>query len=293
MRPAGQHGANVIASGSSGDTVRLAAGTYDVDVRFHDGAANKMIWLDGVALSGAVEKTVEVGAPVADVTWHITNHGAEVTSGAVYQIRPGGQHGGNIVVAGNSGTEVRLLAGESDIEVRYDKGMIHKVIWLDHQALAGKVDRTTDLGLNVAQAMVTATLNGADVGNKARIGITAAGETSEIGAMQSGDTAELEAGHYNLTATMPGVEGTLQDAAIEGQTHLVVAMRALHTEELKASGPPPKACTIEVYGVNFDFDKAVLRPRVGSGAATGATPVYRDAVVQRRGWRSHRQHRHV
>ncbi|MDE2016998.1 MAG: OmpA family protein, partial [Hyphomicrobiales bacterium] len=23
---------------------------------------------------------------------------------------------------------------------------------------------------------------------------------------------------------------------------------------------PPKACTIEVYGVNFDFDKAVLRP---------------------------------
>jgi outer membrane protein OmpA-like peptidoglycan-associated protein len=78
--------------------------------------------------------------------------------------------------------------------------------------------------------------------------------------MRGGETAALEAGHYELIATMPGAEGTLHDATIERQGHLVVAMKALHTEELKASGPPPKACTIEVYGVNFDFDKAVLRP---------------------------------
>jgi outer membrane protein OmpA-like peptidoglycan-associated protein len=29
---------------------------------------------------------------------------------------------------------------------------------------------------------------------------------------------------------------------------------------LQIGGPPPKACTIQVYGVNFDFDKSVLRP---------------------------------
>lgn len=29
---------------------------------------------------------------------------------------------------------------------------------------------------------------------------------------------------------------------------------------LEVGGPPPKACTLEVYGVNFDFNKAVLRP---------------------------------
>ena len=28
---------------------------------------------------------------------------------------------------------------------------------------------------------------------------------------------------------------------------------------VQVGGPPPKACTLEVYGVNFDFDKAVLR----------------------------------
>ena len=28
---------------------------------------------------------------------------------------------------------------------------------------------------------------------------------------------------------------------------------------VQIGGPPPKTCTLEVYGVNFDFDKAVLR----------------------------------
>ena len=31
-------------------------------------------------------------------------------------------------------------------------------------------------------------------------------------------------------------------------------------QTLQIGGPPSKACTMEVYGVNFDFDKAVLRP---------------------------------
>jgi outer membrane protein OmpA-like peptidoglycan-associated protein len=29
---------------------------------------------------------------------------------------------------------------------------------------------------------------------------------------------------------------------------------------IQIGGPPPKACTLQVYGVNFDFDKAMLRP---------------------------------
>jgi outer membrane protein OmpA-like peptidoglycan-associated protein len=29
---------------------------------------------------------------------------------------------------------------------------------------------------------------------------------------------------------------------------------------VQVGGPPPKACTLEVYGINFDFNKATLRP---------------------------------
>lgn len=78
--------------------------------------------------------------------------------------------------------------------------------------------------------------------------------------MRGGETADLLAGHYELAATMPGAEGVLRDAAIAGQAHLIVAMKPLRTAELKAGGPPPKECTIEVYGVNFDFNKSTLRP---------------------------------
>ena len=260
IRPAGNHGADVIVYENSGGTVRVAAGTYDVDVRFQDGAVDKTIWLDGLALSGTVDKRVEVGASIADVTWHIVNHGQDVGGDGRYQIRPGGNHQGDVIAWGASGQSLRLPAGDYDVDIAYSQGLINKRIWLDHQKLTGKVDRTTDLALNLARPTVSATLSGADVGDKARIGITPTGQQDEIGAIQGGETAVLEAGHYDLSATMPGAEGTLRNAAVAGPAHLVVAMKALRTAELKPGGPPPKECTIEVYGVNFDFDKAELRP---------------------------------
>jgi outer membrane protein OmpA-like peptidoglycan-associated protein len=260
VRPAGNHGADVIAYEGSGGTVRVAAGTYDVDARFQDGSVNKTVWLDGVVLSGKVDKTVEVGTSLADVTWHIVNHGQDVGGDGKFEIRPAGNHGADVIAWGASGASARLAAGDYDVDVAYSKGLINKTVWLDHQALKGKIDRTTDLALNVANPTLSATLNGADVGNRARIGITPSGQHDEIGDIEGGASAMLDAGRYTLTATMPGAEGTLHDAAIEGPVHLVVAMKALQTEELKASGPPPKACTIEVYGVNFDFNKSTLRP---------------------------------
>ena len=88
------------------------------------------------------------------------------------------------------------------------------------------MDKSTELNLNPAQATVSATLNGTDVGDKARIGITPAGQHDEIGDIRGGQTVLLEAGHYELTATMPGAEGALRNAAIADQAHLVVAMNA-------------------------------------------------------------------
>jgi len=259
VRPPGKHDADVITFESSGGTVRVPAGTYSVDVRYQDGAASKTVWLDGLALAGKVDKTVEMGAPVADVIWHIVNHGQDVGSDAKYQIRPDGNHQGDVIAGADSGQPSRLAAGTYDVDILYSKGMVNKMIWFDHQTLKDRIDRTTDLALNLARPTVSATLNGKDVGAQARIGITQAGKDEEVGSIQGGETAELESGRYSFAATMPGAEGTLGNATIAGQPHLVVAMKALQTAELKPGGPPPKTCTIEVYGVNFDFDKATLR----------------------------------
>ena len=161
VRPAGQHGANVIASGSSGDTVRLAAGTYDVDVRFHDGAASKMIWLDGVALSGAVEKTVEVGMPMATLHVAITNGGTDVAGNGLFEVRPAGQHGANVIASGSSGDTVRLAAGAYDVDVRFRDGAVSKMTWLDGVALSGAVEKTVEVGTAMATLHVAIT-NGGD-----------------------------------------------------------------------------------------------------------------------------------
>jgi outer membrane protein OmpA-like peptidoglycan-associated protein len=263
VRPAGQHNADVIVSERSGNIVRLAAGTYSVDVRFADGAVNKTVWLDGLTLAGSVDKTVEVGAPGADVTWHILNHGQDLHDDASYEIRSAGDHKTDVIVSAKSGQSVRLSPGTYDIDFTYAtdrNGVFSKTVWLDRQTLSGKVDRTTDLMLNLAHPTVTATLNGANVGDKARIGIVSAGKEDEISNMPGGQTALVEAGRYDFNATMPGAEGSLRGVAVAGTQHLVVAMKPLQTAELKPSGPPPKTCTIEVYGVNFDFNKSTLRP---------------------------------
>jgi OmpA-OmpF porin, OOP family len=72
--------------------------------------------------------------------------------------------------------------------------------------------------------------------------------------------AEIEAGTYDIHASLFGAEGWLRGVAIAGRQRLTIDIKPMKTEQLRAGGPPPAACVIEVYGVNFDFDKSVLRP---------------------------------
>ncbi len=57
---------------------------------------------------------------------------------------------------------------------------------------------------------------------------------------------------------------------------------------IQIGGPPPKSCTLEVYGVNFDFDKASLRAELDAGASTGAGAVRQRPRIFRGDRRSQR-----
>ena len=70
------------------------------------------------------------------------------------------------------------------------------------------------------------------------------------------------AGKFDIRATLFSTEGWLRNVALTGKPHLTIALQAMKTEQLRIGGPAPNACTIEVYGVNFDFDKA--EPRADS-----------------------------
>ena len=137
--------------------------------------------------------------------------------------------------------------------------MIDKQIWLDNQSFSGKVQKTVEMHVITTEPVVAVTQNGADVGDKATVDYYDATGLHAVGSVRSTEPALLEQGTYEIRATLDGAEGWLHKAALSGKPHLTIPVKKPVTETLQASGPPPKACTIEVYGVNFDFNKSVLR----------------------------------
>ena len=258
--PPGQHHGSAVGGATSGGTVQLPAGTYDVDVTFEDGAASKEIWIDNQTFSGTVEKTVEIGLPIAQVRYVITNGGTDVQANGKVHFFPPGQHHGSAVGGATSGGTVRLPAGTYDVDVTFEEGFAYKRLWLDNQSFSGHADRTVELALPLAEPIVAATVNGADIGDKATIAYIDLARNDVIGSVRSSQPALLVAGTYDIHATLAGAEGWLRKVALTGKPHLTIPLKPRITQVLQAAGPPPTACTIEVYGVNFDFDKAILRP---------------------------------
>jgi outer membrane protein OmpA-like peptidoglycan-associated protein len=77
----------------------------------------------------------------------------------------------------------------------------------------------------------------------------------KIGAQLASDPSDMN--NAILTRSTPDGEYWYIYAHTAGNDQ-ETSSYALTTVQI--GGPPPKACTIEVYGVNFDFDKSTLRP---------------------------------
>ncbi len=258
--PHGRHDGPEAAWSGSGGRVRIPAGTYDVHIVFDDGAAHKDFWIDNQPLSGKLERSADVGLPLTDVRLTITNGGVDVADKGQAHYAPHGHHEGPMITWAASGGAVRMAAGTFDVAILYRDGLINKEVWLDNQPFAGTVEKTVELGLLIAEPTVSVTQNGTDVGDKARIAFVDPATHGDFGSVPSNEAARLEARTYDIHATLFGAEGWLRGVALSGKQHLTIDIKPLVTEQLKVGGPPPTACAIVIYGVNFDFDKAALRP---------------------------------
>jgi len=257
--PRGHHDGPQVDWARSGGAVRLPAGSYNVHVTFMDGSAVKDTWIDNQNFSGTVQKTVEIGLSVADVSYLITNGGVDTKDKGQVHYYPNGHHDGPSIDWARSGGEVRIPSAAYDVDVTFHDGMVDKQIWLDNQSFAGRVQRTVELNLHLTEPVVAVTQNGADVGSKATVEYFDPSGLNNLGSVMSRETALLPQGTYTIRATLSDAEGWLRNVALAGKPHLVIALQTRKTQTLQLGGPPPKACTIEVYGVNFDFNKAVLR----------------------------------
>ena len=282
--PHGHHNGPTVDWSRSGNPVRLPEGAYDVHVTFADGVVHKDMWIDNQSLAGKVEKIVEVGTAVTEVRYTITNDGADVKDKGEVHYFPHGHHNGLTVDWSWSGNPVRLPEAAYDVHVTFADGFVRKDIWLDNQNFSGKVERTVELALRLAEPTVTVTQNGADVGDKAVVAYINPTRHDEVGSVKSGQSALLEAGSYDIHASLFGAEGWLRTVVLTGKPHLTIELKPLKTERLKVSGPPPTACAIEVYGVNFDFDKAVLRPDSEPDVETGVGAIHPHTRGSTRRW---------
>lgn len=256
----GNHDGAVVAWSNSGGTSRIPVGAYDVHVTFSDGMAKKDMWLDNQSFAGKVDRTVEVGVSVAEVRYIIANNGADTKDKGQIHLVVHGNHDGDVVAWSNSGGTLRLAAGAYDVHVTYEDGMIRKQLWLDNQSFTGSVQRNVDLKIVTTEPVVAVTQDGTNVGDRAVIDFYDPVTNVGVGSVRSGQAALLEQGTYDIRAQMPGAEAWLRKVALSGKPHLTIALAKPVIATLTAGAAPPKACTIEVYGVNFDFDKSDLRP---------------------------------
>ncbi len=257
--PHGHHDGGSVGWARSGGTVRLPQGVYDIHITFADGELRKNLWLDNQTVGASWEQTIELGAPAADVRYVVTEHGTDVGDrGEIHYFAPGRRD--SEIAWARSGDSKRLPEGAYDVEITFADGLIRREIWFTNQAFRGKVERSAELGLTLATVTVSVTEGGADVSDKATITLFEGPQHNNIGAVKGGESATVIAGKFDIRATLYSSEGWLHGMDLAGNQHLTIILQPLKAEQLKIGGPAPKSCTIEVYGVNFDFDKAEPRP---------------------------------
>ncbi|MBI1219398.1 MAG: VWA domain-containing protein [Rhodobacteraceae bacterium] len=225
--PAGHHDGDVVTWAASGNPVTIPAGSYDVQVSFDDGDAHKAFWIDGQSFNGTVEKTVEIGLPLADVTATVTNLGVDTRDQGEVHYYLAGKHDDELTWAA-SGKKVRIAAGAYDLRVTYRIGFASKEIWLDNQSFAGTAAPVIEMGLPLALTTVTVTRGGEPLGVKAQVTFSDPAEGYDVGSIAADTQATLEAGTYDIHATDADqtAEGWLRKVALTGTQHLTIALDA-------------------------------------------------------------------
>jgi outer membrane protein OmpA-like peptidoglycan-associated protein len=194
--PNGNHTDSVTWS-NSGGTVRIPVGTYSVHVTFNDGDAHREMWFDNETFSGHVEKTVEIGLQTTDVRYIITNNGADTGNNGQVHFFANDNHAAGITWT-NSGGTVRLPAGSYRVHVVFNDGDAHRDKWIDNETFSGKVDKTVEIGLTVAEARYVVTNRGIDVGQLGQVHYFPAGKhDAEITLTASGGSVRLPEGDYD------------------------------------------------------------------------------------------------
>jgi hypothetical protein len=193
-----------LAYAPTGNSVTVPAGVYDLGVHFAEGAASKSLWIERVKLEGRVDKTVDMGLPVARVTYTVTNAGApiHINHGWFGLYRVGERGIESYVAYARTGNSVTVPAGVYDVGLHFFEGAAAGHRWLENLRFEGTVDRRIEVGLALARVTVVVTNGGIAVGPyKAWWGLYAPGDREHanyVAYAAAGAPITIAAGTYDL-----------------------------------------------------------------------------------------------
>lgn len=108
-----------VAWGVAGAPIRVADGTYDVVVKYVNDRVEHVEAIEGLALRGDVQRSVDFDAPIARLTLHVTHEGQPVARfEGSYRLYRAGQRG-TPVAAKRPGDTLTILPGTYDIEIAW------------------------------------------------------------------------------------------------------------------------------------------------------------------------------
>ncbi|MBV1705212.1 MAG: hypothetical protein KGQ28_10440, partial [Hyphomicrobiales bacterium] len=202
LHAAGAHASPVVRWAGAGSAVTVPEGDYDIEVIFEDGAAHRNIWLDGQKVGPGYEKTVDINLPVATVTYNLTNGGKPDDGKARVELHVAGKHDGPVIAWAPTGRAMRVPAGRYDVQAIFDDGAAHRTFWVDGQDFSGAVERTLEVGMQVATVTYNLTNGGKPDDGKARVELHVAGKHDGpvVAWAPTGRAMRVPAGRYDVQA---------------------------------------------------------------------------------------------
>ena len=241
----------------SGETLTIAAGTYDVGAFYQSGSARVGQWLPRVEVRGSVDSTLELGTPQAQVRVRVTRRG-NPPKAAWCGFYPDGPAGGYTAWAQN-GEWLKTAEGTYDIGCFHSEQGLGAGTWLKSQVVKGKVELVVELGLRPASLTVTAPSGQAPRVTMPAVALVVDG-SSTMWAQVEG-TTRIEA----LQQALSDMVHRLPDRGVD------VALRAYGTT---GSGNDGDTCTDSTLLVpRGPIDKASLDEAIATVEPNGAAPI--------------------
>lgn len=212
--PAGEK-KNELADEPSGSAATVAAGVYDVQLKFKDGSVKKELWLQNQRFEGSVEKTIDVAVNLAEVVVHVTRLGqpSKIAWCGIYTPAERAEP-----IAKGAGEETLPVAeGTYDVGCFYNDAGISTEQWLKNRAVKGQTEFKVAFDFQRTTLKITPPPDAASMNGSSVVVYIPGDRKRPVAKGGVGDRLLLASGTYDVVMKLEKTQATWSRVALEGE----------------------------------------------------------------------------